>query len=54
MENEHLLILDMIDNGNLTVVEAVQLIEAMDEYEDETVCCENTVDDPVTIALFLN
>ncbi len=31
MENEHLMILDLVGKGRISVVEAVELIEAIDE-----------------------
>ncbi len=35
MEQEHLLILDLIHEGKITVPEALDLIEAVDESEPE-------------------
>jgi hypothetical protein len=36
MEQEHLLILELLEEGKITVPEALDLIEAIDASEEET------------------
>ena len=51
MEQEHLFILDLIHEGKITVPEALDLIEAVDESEPEYEAHDN---DPQTLTIQLN
>ena len=53
MEQEHLLILDMLDEGKITVPEALSLIEVVDENEPEFFISDPG-EETITILLYLN
>jgi hypothetical protein len=53
MELEHLFILDLIETGKITVPEALDLIEAVDESEPE-VDTLNPFNQAITVQLYLN
>jgi hypothetical protein len=53
MEQEHLFILDLIENGKITVPEALELIEAVDESEPDVHSLDG-VDQTITVQLYLN
>ena len=51
MEQEHLLILDLLDDGKITVPEALELLDAIDASDDAT---EDEYLQNVTVQLYLN
>jgi hypothetical protein len=53
MEQEHLFILDLLDEGKITVPEALNLIEAVDETEPEC-CFLDPYEETITVQLYLN
>jgi hypothetical protein len=55
MEHKHLLILDLIETGKITVPEALELLDVKQEDSGETEeFLENQCDDAITIQLYLD
>ncbi|GAB4577619.1 MAG: hypothetical protein Fur0022_03500 [Anaerolineales bacterium] len=53
MEQEHLLILDLLDEGKISVSQALELIEAVDKTEPEYYTL-NACEETITVQVYLN
>jgi hypothetical protein len=53
MEQEHLLILDLLEEGKISVPQALELIEAVDESTPDAEPID-LYDQTITVHLFLN